>query len=210
MGAGQRGRRSRRTKSARLIVASIVVCSGVSCIAPVLYASTDCSRWLAEYKQGVMQRKAARRLRAAKFRLITMVHKPAPPHILPARHRMGPLESLRRFQIDCGDLEEPATPLNVAVLPPAMPVPLDPKFAMVSFGEPVPDLPPPSVPFVAQTVVPPLADVPTVPVIAALEPPFAPAVTPEPGTFLLVLTGAGAFAYFARRRQTGGETQNLA
>lgn len=198
MEAGQRTRRSRRKRSTRWIVASIVVCSGMSCIAPVLYASTDCSRWLAEYKQGMMQRKAARRLRSAKLRLTAMVHKPSPPHLLPARHRMSPLESLRRFQIDCGDLEEPETPLNAAVLPPAPPVLPEPMFAMVDFGEPVPNLPPPSTPLVAEATVPPLLGVPETPVIGAALPPV---VTPEPGTFLLVLTGAGAFVYFARQKR---------
>ena len=205
MEAGQLKRRSRRKKSARWIVASIVVCSGMSCIAPVMYASTDCSRWLAEYKQGIMQRKAARRLRSAKLRLTTLVHKPAPPHVLPARHRMSPLESLRRFQIDCGDLEEPATPLDAAVLPPATPLPPGPTFEMVDFGGPVPDLPPPTTPLVAEATVPPLLNVPLSPVVGVPLPPFAPAVTPEPGTFLLVLTGAGAFLYFSRRRQIEAE-----
>ncbi len=195
MGARQRTRRSGRNKSARWIAASIIVCSGMSCIAPVMYASTDCSRWLAEYKQGVMQRKAARRLRSAKFRLTALVHKPAPPHLLPARKRMNPLESLRRFQIDCGDLGEPDTPLNAAILPP---LPLDPKFTMVSFGEPVPELPPPMDALVTVGTVPPLMDVPVLPVISAS---LVPIITPEPGTFLLVLSGAGAFGYLARRRR---------
>ncbi len=202
MEAGQRTRRSRRKKSARWIVASIVVCSGMSCIAPVLYASTDCSRWLAEYKQGVMQRKAARRLRSAKLRLTAAIHPSSPPHVLPARHKMGPLESLRRFQIDCGDLEEPDTPLNAAILPPAAPVLPEPVFAMVDFGEPVPDLPPPSAPLVAEATVPPLLYVPATPVIGAALPPV---VTPEPGTFLLVLTGSSAVVYFARRKRTEDE-----
>ena len=198
MGAGQRTRRSRRNKSARWIVASFIVCSGMSCIAPVLYASTDCSRWVSEYKQGVMQRKAARRLRSAKFRLTAMVHKPAPPHLLPARKKMNPLESLRRFQIDCGDLGEPDTPLSAAVLPPLPPVPLDPKFVMVNFEEPMPELPPPSDALIAVATVPPLLNVPIAPVMSAY---LAPIVTPEPGTFLLVLSGAGVFGYIARRRR---------
>lgn len=199
MEAGQRTRRSGRNKSARWIVASIVVCSGMSCIAPVLYASTDCSRWVAEYKQGVMQRKAARRLRAAKFRLTAMMHKPAPPHLLPARKKMNPLQSLRRFQIDCGDLGEPDTPLNAAVLAPLPLVPPDPKFALVSFEEPMPELPPPSDALIAVAApVPPLLDVPVLPVMTAS---LAPIVTPEPSTLLLVLSGAGAFGYIARRRR---------
>ncbi len=199
MRTGQGRRSSRRNRSTRWIVASIVVCSGMSCIAPVMYASTDCSRWLAEYKQGIMQRRAARQLRAAKYRLTAMVHKPAPPHLLPARRRMGPLESLRRFQIDCGDLEAPDTPLNAAVLPPLPPVPLDPRFDLVSFRGPVPELPPPSNAMVAMADVPPLADVPVVPVIGA---PLTPLVTPEPESLLLVLSGAGTFGYLVRRRQT--------
>lgn len=204
MRAGLRKRRSRRSKSARLIITSIVVCSGMSCIAPVLYASTDCSRWLAEYKQGIMQRKAARRLRSAKLRLTTLVHKPSPPHLLPVRHRMSPLESLRRFQIDCGDLEAPDTPLNAAVLPPPTEVPPVPRFALVDFGEPVPELPPPTTPLIAEATVPPLGDIPISPAVGAPLPPVgiaAPAVTPEPATLLLVVTGAGAMGYFVRRRQ---------
>lgn len=206
MEAGRRNRRSRRSKSVRWIAASIVLCSGMSCIAPVLYASTDCSRWLAEYKQGIMQRKAARRLRSAKYRLTVMVHKPAPPHVLPVRHRMSPLESLRRFQIDCGDLDTPETPLNAAVVPPLPPVPLEPTFAMVDFGDTVPDLPPPSPVLISEGTVPPLINVPITPILTTA----APIVTPEPGSFLLVLTGLGAFGYLSRRKKSGDEPDYVA
>ena len=54
-GTGRR-HKTRRKNSVRWIVLAIVLCSGASCLAPVLYASTDCSRWLAEYKQGILQR----------------------------------------------------------------------------------------------------------------------------------------------------------
>ena len=206
MEARRHQRRSHRGKSVRWIAASIVLCSGMSCIAPVLYASTDCSRWLAEYKQGIMQRKAAKRLRAAKFRLTAMVHKPAPVHVLPTRHRMSPLESLRRFQIDCGDLDvPPPTPLNAAVVPPFPPLPVEPRFSLVSFGDTVPALPPPGDALVAESTVPPLINVPTTPILDLP----APTLTPEPDTFLLVLTGVGAFVYAARRKDLRNEQDSV-
>ena len=198
MSAMRRVRRSRRNRSVRWIVAAVILCSGAGCVAPALVASTDCSRWLAEYKQGILQRKAARRLRVAKYQLTNLVHKPAPAHPRPLRHRMGPLESLRRFQIDCGDLAPPETPLQDAVIPPA---PVEPHLTFVSLVETPPDLPPPSQPMLS--TVPPLADVPPVPVQNT---PFGvsgivPAATPEPGSWLLVLTGAGAAAEVIRRRK---------
>ena len=192
-----RRRRSRRTKSARWIVFAIILCSGMSCLAPVLYASTDCSRWLAEYKQGILQRRAAHRLRAAKYRLVTMVHKPAPVHPHPMQHRLSPLESLRRFQIDCGDLEQPPPPLSAAVVPPA---PLEPRLVPLSFPtEAPPELPAPTEP-VLTAEVPPLIDVPVTPVVQNIP---APGTIPEPGSFVLVLSGAGLAAEMIRRQGKG-------
>ncbi len=186
-------RSRRRAKSARWIVLAIVLCSGMSCLAPVLYASTDCSRWLAEYKQGILQRKATRRLMAAKYRLVAMVQKPAPVHHYPSRHRLSPLESLHRFQIDCGDLDGmPPPPTSAAVIPP---LPLEPMLASVNFPGEIPDLPPPAQPFVTAEV-PSLIDVPTTPVTNLP----SPTVTPEPGSFLFVLTGAIAGIEMLRRR----------
>ena len=197
----RRSHRSRRTKkSARWIVLAIVLCSCMSCLAPVLYASTDCSRWLAEYKQGILQRRATRRLRLAKYRLTAMLHKPEPVHRYPMRHRMGPLESLHRFQIDCGDLTDtPAPPTNEAVIP-ALPV--LPRFDPISFGESAPDLPPPDQP-VLTAEVPSLINVPTSPVenlpAPLLPANLSPAVTPEPASFVFVLTGVAGLELLRRR-----------
>ena len=186
-------RRSRRKKSTRWIILAIVLCSSLSCVAPVLYASTDCSRWLAEYKQGILQRRATRRLRAAKYRLTVMLHKPAPPRKYPMRHKMGPLESLRRFQIDCGDLDETPTPItHEAVLPP---LPLEPVFALIQFPEVPPELPAPGEP-VLLAEVPPLVSLPTTPIDNL---PVS-TVTPEPGSLMLVLSGAVAGLELRRRR----------
>ncbi len=207
----RRIRRSRRTKTVRWMVLATVLCSAMSCIAPVLYATTDCSRWLAEYKQGILQRRAARRLRFARYRLTAMVHRPVVVHPHPLQHRMSPLESLRRFQIDCGpDIAEAppvappmAPPTNAPVLPPA---PLVPEVALVDFGTLPPDLPPPTPPDVGEIppYVPPLINVPIAPVLTALTPippPLPPAVTPEPGSFVLVLTGGTVLADMARRKR---------
>lgn len=191
----RRSYRARKKKTVRWIVFAIILCSGMSCLAPVLYASTDCSRWLAEYKQGILQRRAARRLLAAKYRIVRLVHRPAPVHKHPMKHRMGPLESLRRFQVDCGDADAPIVPSETALIAPP---PIEPKPAFVSFNEAPPELPPPGQPVVSE--VPPLALVPLTPIT----PPSPPSEVPEPSTLLLVLTGAGSALLVTRRRLVAG------
>lgn len=187
-------RRSSRKRTTRWIVAAVILCSAMSCVAPVLYAS-DCSRWVAEYKQGILQRRAARRLLAAKYRLTALVHPARPIHHHPSRRPMGPLEALRRFQIDCGDLGEgsPRLPLTPLVAPPlAVAFPL----------EPVPDLPLPTPAEVAENVpvaVPPLAEVPTTSIPSENVPSASP--VPEPGSALLVLSGFIGFALVTRRQE---------
>ncbi len=187
-----RRRRSTRNRSTRWIVTAVILCSTMSCVAPVLYAS-DCSRWIAEYKQGVLQRRAARRLRAVKYRLTNFVHQPEPVRHHPSRRPMGPLEALRRFQIDCGDLESPGIP------PKAPSVPLAPAPLLVEF----PELPPPTLPLPAlvqvSEAVPPLADVPTA--ITPVESVPVPSPVPEPASLLLVLTGAALAAKMSRNKE---------
>lgn len=188
-----RKRRSASRRTTRSIVAAVVFCSAMSCVAPVLYAS-DCSRWVAEYKQGILQRRAAKRLRAAKYRLTTLVHPAQPVHRHPLRRPMGPLEALRRFQIDCGDLETP----DLAPRTPS--VPLMPKPLLVEFPEtPPPDLPIPALTQVAEEV-PPLADVPTTSTPVESVP--TPSPVPEPGSVYLVFTGIIVAAGISRQRTT--------
>jgi hypothetical protein len=140
-----------------------------------------------------------------------MVHRPVVVHPHPLQHRMSPLESLRRFQIDCGPEIPEAPPVAPPTNPPVLPpVPLEPTIAMVDFGTLPPDLPPPTTPDVGlvPATVPPLLNVPTTPVEIALTPippALPPAATPEPGSFVLVLTGAAMLAEAARRtRRTKG------
>ena len=179
----------------RSIVAAIVLCSAMSCVAPVLYAS-DCSRWVAEYKQGILQRRAARRLRAAKFRLTAMVRPPQPLVHHPMRRPMGPLEALRRFEIDCGDLESPDLPPQLPGMP-VLPTPLN-----VEFPEaPPPDLPLPPTTEVAELTppVPPLNEVPVT--TTPVESVPVPAPIPEPSSWALLLTGFGAALSLRKPKQ---------
>lgn len=85
------------------------------------------------------------------------------------------------------------------------PVPLEPKIAFVDFGEVPPELPPPALPEVGlQPEIPPLPPliyVPTTPVTVAVATP-PPTITPEPGSFVLMMTGTGALIGFARRRRS--------
>lgn len=185
-------RRLRRKRTTRWLVAAVVLCSAMSCIAPVLYAS-DCSRWVAEYKQGILQRRAARRLAAAKFRLTALIRPTAPLHHPSHRRPMGPLEALHRFQIDCGDFATPELAPKLASLPVIAP-PLAVEFPAIA----PPDLPTPAFTQVAEAV-PPLQNVPvtstpldSVPVVGAV---------PEPTSLLLVASGLAVGAAAVRRRR---------
>lgn len=184
-------RKSPRKQTVRWVAAAAILCSAMSCVAPVLYAS-DCSRWVAEYKQGILQRRAARRLRAAKYRLTVLVAPQKPVHHYPSRRPMGPLEALNRFQIDCGDLGPPPM---LAPKAPAFPVVATP--VAVEFPEaPLPDLPVPALTEVAEAV-PSLVGVPTT--TTPVEYINAPGPVPEPASLLLVFSGA-ALSLFGIRR----------
>ena len=177
----------------RWIVAAIVLCSAMSCVAPVLYAS-DCSRWIAVYKQGTLQHRAARRLRAAKYRLTALVAPQRPVHHYPMRRPMGPLEALRRFQIDCGDLESPELPPKMPTLP-VLSAPLPVEFPEV----PPPELPMPAITEVAEAV-PPLAGIPVT--TTPVEYVSVPGPVPEPSSLVFVFTGASLALYVSRRRRS--------
>ena len=115
---------------------------------------------------------------------------------------MGPLESLRRFQVSCGDVDVPTT-TEANLLPP---VPVEPNLTFVSFNEVPPDLPAPGTPTIS--VIPPVGPTPLeplVPTTPAIPPP--PSEVPEPSSLLLVLTGAGAAIEMARRKVKGHNAQ---
>lgn len=131
--------RSQRMKFIRWTICLVLLFSALSCLAPQIYASTDCDRWIAEYKQGLLQKRAVQRLASAKHRLQHRlvgfrVHPAVHPHLRRAAYPrpMGPLTRLRRFMIACGVLPpDKAVPVDIATvsvpgdLPPVPLTPLD-------------------------------------------------------------------------------------
>lgn len=86
-----------------------------------VHASTDCEKWLNEYRNSLAHSPAAHRVKAAHHRLHRYIHrklatlkKPRPktspkPRLLPARHtkpKMTREELLKKFELACGDLPE--------------------------------------------------------------------------------------------------------
>jgi len=116
----------------RRVVFALVLLLVSASAATGVHASTDCERWLKEYKEALAHSPTVQRAKVASHRLHHYVHrklaayhrpKPAPrPHALPVRHHHRPMtkeEMLRRFELACGDLPEdlPVT----ATLPPTPP-----------------------------------------------------------------------------------------
>ena len=105
----------------RILFALVVllVCVSAATGVRVAHASTECERWITEYRNVLAHSPAVKRARAAGHRLHHYIHrkiaaltkpKPAPkPHVLPVRHhhpKMTREEMLRRFELACGDLFE--------------------------------------------------------------------------------------------------------
>lgn len=220
---------SRAQKTRRIVLCLILATAG-SCFAPVIYARTDCDRWLTSYKQQLLHNRQVRRLRAAKWRMqhkiAAIVHPPRPPvhkHVL--HRRMGPLEALKHFQIAC-DTVPPVPSEIVPVLTPML-VPGPPSFALPPITytptevaeapppavlPPAPDTPPstPSVPVSGQPPIetyfpPPFIPIPPVTPVPPVVPPV-PEI-PEPSSIVLVLTGVGAAVAAGRRRFTNRPVQ---
>jgi hypothetical protein len=104
----------------RVVIALIVVLVCASAATGVrVHASTECERWVAEYRNALGHSPTVKRAKAAGHRIHHYVHrkiaaltKPKPatkPHTMPVRHR-GPKmtreEMLRKFELACGDLPE--------------------------------------------------------------------------------------------------------
>lgn len=81
-------------------------------------ASTDCERWLAEYKQSLAKKPAAQKLLAARRRARAYAHRkvqrltvaihhvtrPHPTRISSTRPKLTPEQMRHRFEVLCGDL----------------------------------------------------------------------------------------------------------
>ena len=199
----------------RRVLLLLILVSAVSC-APGIYAKTDCDRWLAQYKQALLQKRAVQRAAAAKRRMqqkLVGAVTPGPAKPVTRRpvlkRRMSPLEALNHFQLACGELEP--TPLEGPGLLPAAFNGL-PAFDLPEF----PYTPTESSPIIATVVppetLPPVVDTPVTtptppgPIIGGppvvVTPPSSPVapVVPEPSSIVLVMTGIGAAVAAGRRR----------
>ena len=78
-------------------------------------ASTDCQKWLADYKKTLAEKTSAQHLLAARNRaraaarrklaqLTTPVSHPVPTRISSVRPHLSPAQMLKRFDLQCGDL----------------------------------------------------------------------------------------------------------
>ncbi len=104
-----------------LIVLFVLIVSAAS--ATGVHASTDCERWLADYKKALAQKPAYQQLEAAKHRARALARrrigqivaattpaKPKPVRISSTRPKLTPRQMLNRFDVLCGDL--PVAPAN--------------------------------------------------------------------------------------------------
>jgi hypothetical protein len=104
----------------RVVIALVVVLVCASAATGVrVHASTECERWVTEYRNALAHSPTVKRAKAASHRIHHYIHrkiaaltkpKPAPkPHTMPVRHRAPKMtreEMLRKFELACGDLPE--------------------------------------------------------------------------------------------------------
>ncbi len=107
-------------------------------------ASTDCQKWLADYKKALAEKTSTQKLLAAKHRARAYAHRkivqlttPATPHPTPTRvssvrPHLTPAQMLKKFDLLCGDLPVEPTPqvLDARMAP-------DEFISEVSMGGPV-------------------------------------------------------------------------
>ena len=131
----------------RVVIALVVVLVCASAATGVrVHASTECERWVAEYRNALAHSPTVKRAKAAGHRIHHYIHRkiaaltkprPAPkPHIMPVRHRaprMTREEMLRKFELACGDLPEDS--------PTGGNLPQDPVPTFISDAKPGGDLP---------------------------------------------------------------------
>jgi hypothetical protein len=107
----------------RRVVFALVIFLACTSAGVQMQASTECERWVAEYRAILAQSNAVKRANATRHRLHRYVHRKIKgvtrpktsrkSHVLPARHRRPPMsreEALRKFLFACTvpDSEDPA------------------------------------------------------------------------------------------------------
>lgn len=185
-----------------------------------IVASTDCDRWIAQYRDQLAHSVPVHHLIQAKHRLAAY-WRPKPrllhtAHTGSSAHPLSPLEALNRFHVLCGDLP---TDTDVALLPPVEltdmvpgvdPTPSGPGDSLIAMLAPPQEagLPPadlrPTTP--AGGIPTPLVGAPGAPIFGApggpivpIAPP-SPSPVPEPSPALLIATGLIAIPFIRRRR----------
>lgn len=186
-------------------------------------ASTDCERWFIAYKQQLAHAKSLQRVEAARRRarmyakrkLAGYTKPKTPAHPRPHRKPMSREETLRHFNLACGVLPEESadrpliaeekTEPFVPIVPEDFLAPDDdgtqiasyvpPTYVPPNYGPPTEGGPPLYYPPFGGTGGGPIPHTPNNP-----PPNNPPPVVPEPGSLVLVLTGAIAAAGVVRRR----------
>ena len=196
------GKWVQQTRRTRQFLLALLLLTALFGSAPVIHAAipNDCDRWIAEYKHFLLEKAALRKLNAARHRaqlkLTGIVHHPH-PHLqrvsAPRPHRIGPLEALRRFQLQC-DIGPPApqptysTPVS-SLLPPRPNTPTDLVFDTEVPVFDIPAQPTPTTPGGESPATPIyFGGSPGAPPVGVL-PPSTPSPVPEPATWIYVLTG---------------------
>ncbi len=78
-------------------------------------ASTDCQKWLADYKKALAEKTSTQKLLAARHRARAYAHrklvelttpspKPVPTHVSSVRPHLTPAQMLKKFDVLCGEL----------------------------------------------------------------------------------------------------------
>jgi hypothetical protein len=192
----------------------LVVGTSATCVR----ASTDCERWFASYRSELLHTQQVQRIAAAKRRARLYAQrklagyvKPKPTVVHPHGPRMSRPATLRHFDLACGVLPESSA--DQPLIAEEEPAPLGPEVPedevglLPGFDGPGTILPedgptPPSFAQSPPTGGPPIYTPPyTTPGGGYTTPPTPPITpVPEPGSYVLILTGLAGAASVIRRR----------
>lgn len=212
----------------RIIASSCLLIAVSAGGVKTLAASPDCARWIRDYQQGLSKRAAltkkhvvhaAKRLHVPRPKMLyanAPVHRKRSP-------KLSPQEMLKRFRVLCGD-DLPDEPISVSFVPASLDALLIPPASFSDYGTPLtgvggpvsfaatppsgavttPDQPitggTPGLPVIPTPVIPVIPGTPTPVPVTPTPVPVTPSPVPEPGSIILMLTGALGAIPLVRRR----------